>query len=64
MKPILNLAAWGWAMVRRSYGLLCALFAAQQLVILLLLAARRSNVGGWYTWYYLHGMQAPLLVVA
>lgn len=64
MKPILNLAAWSWAMVRRAYGLLCALFAAQQLVVLLLLASRRGNAGGWYTWYYLHGMQAPLLVVA
>lgn len=64
MKTILNHAAWGWMMVRRPYGLLCGLFAAQQLVILLLLAAQQSNAGGWYTWYYFHGMQAPLLVVA
>lgn len=48
MRPILSLAAWNWRMARRPYGILCAVFAVQQLIVLLYQAQVPIRSGtGW-----------------
>lgn len=56
-KNITTLAGWYWAMARKPYSLLCALFAIQQLAMLLLLAASKGNLGMGYATLYMGGMQ-------
>lgn len=64
IKQIYNLAAWNWRIARRSYTVLCALFAAQQLAVLLFMAAQRQNMGQGIAGYYRNSGQALAFAAA
>lgn len=73
MKRIAKLAAWHWAMARKPFLALCAVFAAQQLALLLAGAALQQNIGHscatlyaacWQTPAFLAGLAAALLVAS
>lgn len=57
MRPILSLAAWNWRMARRPYGILCAVFAVQQLIVLLYQAQVPNQIGDGLAAYYSQGLQ-------
>ena len=57
MRPILSLAAWNWRMARRPYGILCAVFAVQQLAVLLYQAQVPNQIGDGLAAYYSQGLQ-------
>ena len=73
MKRIAKLAAWHWALARKPFLALCAVFAAQQLALLLAAAALQANIGHSYATLYaacwqplafLLGLAAALLVAS
>lgn len=73
MKRIWKLAAWHWALARKPFLALCAVFAAQQLALLLAAAALQANIGHSYATLYaacwqplafLLGLAAALLVAS
>lgn len=73
MKRIAKLAAWHWALARKQFLALCAVFAAQQLALLLAAAALQANIGHSYATLYaacwqplafLLGLAAALLVAS
>ena len=73
MKRIAQLAAWHWALARKPFLALCAVFAAQQLALLLAAAALQANIGHSYATLYaacwqplafLLGLAAALLVAS
>ena len=73
MKRIAKLAAWHWALARKPFLALCAVFAAQQLALLLAAAALQANIGYSYATLYaacwqplafLLGLAAALLVAS
>ena len=73
MKRIDKLAAWHWALARKPFLALCAVFAAQQLALLLAAAALQANIGHSYATLYaacwqplafLLGLAAALLVAS
>ena len=45
MKAMFSLAGWNWRLARRSYGILCAVFALEQLAVLLWQASRSAMLG-------------------
>ena len=73
MKRIAKLAAWHWALARKPFLALCAVFTAQQLALLLAAAALQANIGHSYATLYaacwqplafLLGLAAALLVAS
>lgn len=64
MKSILSLAGWNWRLARRSYGILCAAFAAQQLAVLLWQASRPAQLGAGLAIYYAEGFQLQAFALA
>ena len=73
MERIAKLAAWHWALARKPFLALCAVFAAQQLALLLAAAALQANIGHSYATLYaacwqplafLLGLAAALLVAS
>ena len=73
MKRIAKLATWHWALARKPFLALCAVFAAQQLALLLAAAALQANIGHSYATLYaacwqplafLLGLAAALLVAS
>ncbi len=73
MKRIWKLAAWHWALARKPFLALCAVFAAQQLALLLAAAALQANIGHsyatlhaacWQPLAFLLGLAAALLVAS
>lgn len=73
MKRIAKLAAWHWALARKPFLALCAVFAAQQLALLLAAAALQANIGHsyatlhaacWQPLAFLLGLAAALLVAS
>ena len=63
MKRIAKLAAWHWALARKPFLALCAVFAAQQLALLLAAAALQANIGHSYATLYGHMNSQPLVSV-
>lgn len=62
MRPILSLAAWNWRMARRPYGILCAVFAVQQLAVLLFQTQVPGQRGAGLAYYYEKGWQFELFL--
>ena len=62
MRPILPLAAWNWRMARRPYGILCAVFAVQQLAVLLFQTQVPDQQGAGLARYYEKGWQFELFL--
>ena len=62
MRPILSLAAWNWRMARRPYGILCAVFAVQQLAVLLFQTQVPDQQGAGLARYYEKGWQFELFL--
>lgn len=57
MKAMLSLAGWNWRLARRSYGILCAVFAVEQLAVLLFEASRPDQLCMGLATYYQSGLQ-------
>lgn len=62
MRQIFSLAGWNWRLARRAYGILCAVFAAQQLAVLLLQASRSQMLGMGLAACYEEGYQFPVFL--
>lgn len=57
MKAMLSLAGWNWRLARRSYGILCAVFAVEQLAVLLFEVSLPNQLGMGLSTYYETGLQ-------
>lgn len=62
MRQIFSLAGWNWRLARRAYGILCAVFAAQQLAVLLLQTSRSQMLGMGLAACYEEGYQFPVFL--
>lgn len=64
MKAMFSLAGWNWRLARRSYGILCAVFAVEQLAVLLWQASRPELLGSGLATYYAEGFQPQAFALA
>ena len=64
VRNTVRLAEWYWRICRAPYGVLCAVFAVQQMGILMIQASRKANVGCGYTELYLNSLQRFAFLVA
>lgn len=63
MKAMFSLAGWNWRLARRSYGILCAVFAVEQLAVLLWQASRSAMLGMGLAACYEEGFQFQVFLL-
>lgn len=63
MKAMFSLAGWNWRLARRSYGILCAVFALEQLAVLLWQASRSAMLGMGLAACYEEGFQFQVFLL-
>ncbi|EFB74386.1 hypothetical protein [Subdoligranulum variabile] len=62
MRQIFSLAGWNWRLARRAYGILCGVFAVEQLAVLLFIASRSNMLGMGLAACYEEGYQFPVFL--
>ncbi|WP_300283053.1 hypothetical protein [uncultured Subdoligranulum sp.] len=63
MKQIFSLAGWNWRLARRAYGILCGVFALEQLAVLLFTARRNDMLGMGLAACYEEGFQFQVFLL-
>lgn len=62
MRQIFSLAGWNWRLSRRYYGILCGVFAVEQLAVLLFTASRSDMLGMGLAACYEESFQFPVFL--